>query len=633
VHSYYSDKSVREFQADTLPLPRTKSYTNETEELRAALSEALRREDELRSQLSLPSPDDTAETAICLFEKLPRELRDRIYKCLLVNPDLSTTKYLKGWRQAPEDEDRGATFKFGLSPQILRVCNLAHIEAKSILYDYNTFVVEFATKDTGYAVQSPVLRFPNKEAQRYRPSHSKFLQEYYPWVTNAKHWKIILTTSLDDKIYSPDDSLTSFCRHLCFNKPRSLEVLLLPQGDAFKFPRLAGIAPFPPRGFHDPKDVLQPLTMLRNIASLKISEVEGSDLPYPYDPSQPLVSNNIPQELKVSLKTLVEGDTPIKYVFMMYEKLLEYAQAFERNPRFRSEMSPVWGLARRNRDEGGRRGFAAREYNPFKQHPLHPVEMNLEMASIASEDNDADAFKQARSAVLEYLEPQYQRMVAQAAAMAEFVKGENRHRRERGWPSLFQGFDYPPQKDLLTTCLLFLEDYAAAFVRDVPSHTKFHIRKEKDEFDFAYSTLERELMMKMLCNIQALRSMVSATKEWRKWFKGAVNDMDRQYLAIRKARKALLDFDADDDYGCNIDLELWRCDEMIKWGSIEPILRPLRLPTADELQEYEQERAAAEAGEAGEAVETAEDSQAAEAAETGEIEAEPENAEVPDVQG
>ena len=88
----------------------------------------------------------------------------------------------------------------------------------------------------------------------------------------------------------------------------------------------------------------------------------------------------------------------------------------------------------------------------FKQEPFHPVETNLEMASIASEDNDADAFKQARSAVLEYLEPQYQRIVAQAAAMAEFVKAENRHKEERGWPSLFQGFDYPPQKDLLTTC-------------------------------------------------------------------------------------------------------------------------------------------------------------------------------------
>lgn len=525
------------------------------------------------------------------------------------------------------------------------MCSQAHNEAKPILYNNNIFVIEFVTKDIGYAVQSPVLRFANKEAQRYRPSHIKFLQEYYPWITNVKHWKIILTTNPDDKLYSPDDSFTYFCRHLCFNKPRSLEVLLLPQGGAFRLPRFTGIAPLTPRRFHDPKEVLQPLTMLRNIASLKIGEVEGSDLPSTYDPSQPLVSNNIPQELKVSLRTLVAGNTPINYVFRMYEKLLEYAQAFERNPRFRAEMNPAWGAARRNRDERARRVFASREFNPFKQEPFHPVETNLEMASIASEDNDADAFKQARSAVLEYLEPQYQRIVAQAAAMAEFVKAENRHKEERGWPSLFQGFDYPPQKDLLTTCLLFLEDYAATFVRDVPSHTKFHIRKEKDEFDFAYSILEREITMKMLRNVHGLQNMVYATREWRKWFKSAVDDMDRQYLAIRKARKALLDFDGDDDFGCDIDLELWRCDEMIDWGSTERILHPLRLPTADELQEYEQGRAAAEAtetgetGETGEAVEAAEDSQAGEdsqvpeAAETGEIEAEPENADVSDVEG
>src|SRR5450756_2261160 len=99
-----------------LPLPRAKSTylitcstTNETvhlstEELKAALYEALRREDELRSQLPSPGRDDTASTPTCLFfEKLPRELRDRIYKCLLVNPDLSTTKFLKGWRRALED--------------------------------------------------------------------------------------------------------------------------------------------------------------------------------------------------------------------------------------------------------------------------------------------------------------------------------------------------------------------------------------------------------------------------------------------------------------------------------------------------------------------------------------------------
>ncbi|KAH8767733.1 hypothetical protein F5882DRAFT_302853, partial [Hyaloscypha sp. PMI_1271] len=587
------------------------------------------------------------------FKKLPLELRERIYKCLLVNPDLSAARYLKAWRQqAVQDKDRGTPYKFGLSPQILRVCRQAHNEAKPILYHHNIFVIELVTKDVGYALRSPVFRFPNKEAaQQHRPSKSKFLQEYYPWVTNVKHWKIILTANLEDKPHAPDDSFTYFCRHLCFNKPRSLEVLLLPKGGAFKGPRWTVFAP---RGFHHPKEVLQPLTMLRNIASLKIGEVERSDLPFRVDPSQPLVSNNIPQELKVSLKTLVEGDTPVKYVFMMYEKLLEYAQAFERHPRFKAEMSPVWGLARRNRNQRAKLVYSSREHNPFKQDPFHPVEMNLELASIASEANDADAFKQARSAVLEYLEPQYQRIVAQAAAMAEFVKDENRH-RGRGWPSLFQGSDYPPERDLITTCIMYLEDYAATFVRDVPSYTKFYIRKEKEEFDFAYSTLEREMTMAMLYNIQALRSMVYATREWRKWFKDVVDDMDKQYLEIRKARKALLDFDADDDCGCDIDLELWRCDEMINWGTTEPNLHPLHLPTADELHEYVDDSddfgdsddfddgddgddvETGEAGEAGGVVKTgetgeaAEDIQAPEAAETGEIEAEPENTEVPNV--
>jgi hypothetical protein len=40
--------------------------------------------------------------------------------------------------------------------------------------------------------------------------------------------------------------------------------------------------------------------------------------------------------------------------------------------------------------------------------------------------------------------------------------------------------------------------------------------------------------------------------------------MDKQLLEIRKARKELSDMDFE-DFGHDIDLELWRCDEIIDW--------------------------------------------------------------------
>jgi hypothetical protein len=70
--------------------------------------------------------------------------------------------------------------------------------------------------------------------------------------------------------------------------------------------------------------------------------------------------------------------------------------------------------------------------------------------------------------------------------------------------------------------------------------------------------------------------------------------MDRQFFQTRKFRKALFDFDPtnDKDRGCDIDLELWRCDEMVDWTVNEPVLNPHSLPTAAELEEGEELRRA-----------------------------------------
>jgi hypothetical protein len=53
-------------------------------------------------------------------------------------------------------------------------------------------------------------------------------------------------------------------------------------------------------------------------------------------------------------------------------------------------------------------------------------------------------------------------------------------------------------------------------------------------------------------------------------FKELVDDMDSQYLQIRKARLGLFDFDIDGMPACDIDLEKVRCDEMVDWRIQEP---------------------------------------------------------------
>ncbi|KAE9373642.1 hypothetical protein N431DRAFT_465920 [Stipitochalara longipes BDJ] len=136
------------------------------EELRAALLEtqrarddAVHREGELRLQLTQLNHGAAVNTPVCyFFDKFPREMRDRIYKYLLVNLDLSTTKFLKGWGK---DREKVDIDKFELSPQILRVCRQAHNEGILILYTSNKFIIEFVTMNARpLPSNSPIFRHP-----------------------------------------------------------------------------------------------------------------------------------------------------------------------------------------------------------------------------------------------------------------------------------------------------------------------------------------------------------------------------------------------------------------------------------------------------------------------------------------
>jgi hypothetical protein len=101
-------------------------------------------------------------------------------------------------------------------------------------------------------------------------------------------------------------------------------------------------------------DALQPLRMLRNIYKLEFAAVEGDDIPTYNPPPDALSSTPSPlsldPELVAELKSLVEGKSKVVHVWKTYERLVTYAQGFERNLVFKAAMKSGYGEARRRVD-------------------------------------------------------------------------------------------------------------------------------------------------------------------------------------------------------------------------------------------------------------------------------------------
>jgi hypothetical protein len=193
------------------------------------------------------------------------------------------------------------------------------------------------------------------------------------------------------------------------------------------------------------------------------------------------------------------------------------------------------------------------------------------LVALEAKKNDIEPFLNARATVLGYLEPQYQRIANASLQLAEFVKAEKKRGGALFGPSLLENYEVEPR---CTRALLLLEDYAQSFVRDVPLATRINIRKRQTKFDCAYAFLERETLLKRLSSILVNDNVkITGSGKFFELFRLAVDNMDKQYLVIRKARKELFDCD-DDTYERIVDPELWKCDEMVNWELEEPGMKP-----------------------------------------------------------
>jgi len=83
----------------------------------------------------------------CLFlDQLPLEIRNRIYKLLLVSDKLTIHVDYGAMPQNGDYEVANQVLPYDRSPQILRTCKAISAEASEVLYEDNVFTVNFFSK-------------------------------------------------------------------------------------------------------------------------------------------------------------------------------------------------------------------------------------------------------------------------------------------------------------------------------------------------------------------------------------------------------------------------------------------------------------------------------------------------------
>jgi hypothetical protein len=392
------------------------------------------------------------------------------------------------------------------------------------LYGKNTFIVGFTEY---YATFSPASR--RKGSLPYQKDISAG-----PGFKRVKHWKVILPAKPHIGSKSPAEDFVKFCRALSDNTPCTLRVWILPKSRDYgdrSFGRSCGADNY------DVAAILQPLNPLRNVKDIKLGELPINDLSI-YQPTKHHSSpspHEFPTGFLDNMKSLVEGSTPVKRVWKMYEKLLKYGQSFERNDRFRADMEPGWGAGEfyaQYQAEGisawtlkNRSIRTQKPFNPFTESPTHPVEESLPLCSIGSESNETEQFLSTRSYLLSYPEPQYQRIANASFQITEFVKAEKNPGSFLSRKPTIGSEDIKP---ISTWAMILLEDYAQSFARGAPPSTRINIRTSQHKFDATYASLERELLLKRLSSILENDDFqITVPIKFVELFKQAVDDMDK----------------------------------------------------------------------------------------------------------
>lgn len=331
--------------------------------------------------------------------------------------------------------------------------------------------------------------------------------------------------------------------------------------------------------------LLAPLRMIRGVSNVEFRDAVYDDLPpvFPYNEywQHKEKTSILPSiDFQTNLRNLMMSSSPSEPLGDMFERLIDYAEAFERVERFKLDMRYGFDARMFISLEKQRHSYWSTYTAPTNPHagarhstdPINPVEIALARAREAWIKNFNPAtFKTERAKVVNYLERQYKRVTVAAMNMANFVKSQKRNGRFI-FPNLVGGGDYRwGIREMLAEAVLELESYERVFHRDVPFEERLAQRILAHENAPAYSLLPRNIILKQANDAFDAQQYHQFEEAFRK----GVDDMDTQYLQIRSARKALFEADLTPDASCNIDLEIHRVDEMIDWSVPEPQMGPL----------------------------------------------------------
>ncbi|KAF7909386.1 uncharacterized protein EAF01_003104 [Botrytis porri] len=394
-------------------------------------------------------------------------------------------------------------------------------------------------------------------------------------------------------------SLVPFCHlvTLCEVPPHTLEIIIRAkkEGEAPIRSEYLGMVPTEAEKLR----LVRPLEMLRGVGSLVFTYGEksrGNNISSDENPNEDTTppdeaansnttQNNTPPEISnyqlyqysgiIHLVTSTAQNPAIESPSNIYNNLLSYAQAFERYEPFKQHMATNWLYP--NSYTSTPNPYKTKSPNPIQfsnpfgpqdnNYKSHPINRYLSNAAAAVRRYDISALRNNRSAVIEYLEPQYTRILSQVQKFRAYTEKQTQKfglwkeisilekqildsQREGGnsafnWPSKAHPEKRTKSIDF-SEALVVLEEFAGAFSRDMPLETRRQIALIRYEYYGHYEIMEREVAMRKLQDmvVDMPQPFEEAAVEFKKWYVIAANDMQRQFLEIRRARRRVVEDDS-----------------------------------------------------------------------------------------
>lgn len=520
------------------------------------------------------TPSVAPNTETCYFmQTIPIEIRNNIYKQLLLSDDLSTQKSV--------NSDNSISRSLGLHVSILGTCSKIYEEASLVLYGLNTFYFYNSVPYTSRMFCSFPAPDPPTETQEFYDeriiNYDKFesLFQSETLFQKIRRWKIVLSScNYDDYVEHRqlyvDGCLPLLCRAISGSNIKSMTVCIASRS---KKCSSSGADPRIPLSL-----IVARLKILRNIENFELKIAEKMDLPRGHWCRRHRKRGGNAATLDLTklryLKGVLEGSSPVERVDKMFSGLVTYAQAFERNGAFKEEMNPGYGEAicrRRCRAwRDAQRTLFDPEDDLYSEDWASSADgFNDKLESLFLNDGPilskapsnlqvlpVSKIMLSRAVVLEYIEPQYQRMMLAYDSLVQFVAEQKNLKGmlfDHVQSDLYHGTWY------LAEGVILLTELAKSLCREVPQNLKWRFIVGSETLKDIYDDYSRELMLRDLYRKVKGGKLTFSKVEL---FQEAVEEMEGQYQEIREARKALFEHDLHEP-DCEIDPEISRSDAKI----------------------------------------------------------------------